>query len=127
MQCIVKWDGSKQMDKDKGRGQNRNAKSVVKEEGGKQIAASIKQPPKKREKSGNLVFKLGWQNPNLGRLQYQPVFGPQVQEQHVATPHSFGVLVRKQTLRQLQKTVHTGMSLYQSVWEEIMYSLILIY
>ena len=54
-------------------------------------------------------------------------FRPQVEEQHVATPRSFGVLVREQTLRRLQKTVQAVMNLYQSVREEIVCSLILIY
>ena len=65
--------------------------------------------------------------PKSGTAAVSAGFGPQVQEQHVATPRSFGVLVREQTLRQSQKTVQTGMSLYQSVREEIICSLILIY
>ena len=40
-------------------------------------------------------------------------FGPQAEKQHVATPRSFGVLVRTETLCQLQKTVQARMSLYQ--------------
>ena len=59
MQSLVKWYGSEQANEDKGRGQKRNAKSVAEEEGGKGITTCIKQPPRKREKSGNPAFKLG--------------------------------------------------------------------
>ena len=59
MQSLIKWYGSKQADKDKGRGQKWNAKSVAEEEGGKGLATCIKQPPRKREKSGNPALKLG--------------------------------------------------------------------
>ena len=59
MQSLVKWYGRKQTDKDKGRSQKRNARSVAEEEGGKGVAARIEQPPRKKEKSGNLAFKLG--------------------------------------------------------------------
>ena len=48
MQSLIKWYGNDQADKDKGRGQKRNAKSEAKEEGGKGIATCRKQPPRKR-------------------------------------------------------------------------------
>ena len=66
-------------------------------------------------------------NPYSGTATVSAGFGPQVQEQHVATPRSFEVLVRKYTLRQSQKTVQAGMSFYQSVQKEIMCSQVLIY
>ena len=59
MQSLTKWYGNDQANKDKGRGQKRNAKPVAEEEDGKGIATHIKQLPRKREKSGNPAFKLG--------------------------------------------------------------------
>ena len=58
MQSLIKWYGNDHANKDKGRDQKRNAKSVAKQEGGKGIATRIKQPPRKRGNSGKLVFKL---------------------------------------------------------------------
>ena len=69
MQSPIKWYGSKQADKDTGKGQKRNAKSVAEEEGGRGVATRIKQPHRKREKSGTRPLSLGnGQHPNLGRL-----------------------------------------------------------
>ena len=48
MQSLIKWYVKKQTNKDNGRGQKRNARSVAEEEGGKKAAARIKQPPRKR-------------------------------------------------------------------------------
>ena len=56
MQSLITWYGSEQANKNKGKGQNRNAKSVAKEEGGKGIATRIEQPPRKRRNSGNPAF-----------------------------------------------------------------------
>ena len=59
MQSLIKWYGSDQTNKDNGRGKKQNARSVTEEEGGKGVAAHIVQPPREREKNGNLAFKLG--------------------------------------------------------------------
>ena len=59
MQSLIKWYGNEQANKDNGRGQKRNARSVAEEEGRKGAAAYIEQPPRKREKNGNPAFKLG--------------------------------------------------------------------
>ena len=59
MRSLIKWYGNEQANKDNGRGQKRNARSVAKEEGGKGVATRIEQPPRKREKNGNPAFKLG--------------------------------------------------------------------
>ena len=59
MQSLIEWYGNDQANKDKGRGQKRNAKSVAEEEGGKGIATCIKQPLRKRGNSVNPAFKLG--------------------------------------------------------------------
>ena len=59
MQSLIKWYVHKQANKDNGRGQKRNARSVAEEEGGKRAAARIEQPPRKREKNGSPGLKLG--------------------------------------------------------------------
>ena len=41
IQSLIKWYGSKQANKDNGRSQKRNARSVAEEEGGKGVAARI--------------------------------------------------------------------------------------
>ena len=59
IQSLIEWYGNDQANKDKGRGQKRNAKAVAEEEGGRGIATRIQQPPRKRGNSGNPAFKLG--------------------------------------------------------------------
>ena len=59
MQSLIKWYVNKQTNKDNGRDQKRNAKSVTEEEGGKGAAARIKQPSIKRRKNGSPRLKLG--------------------------------------------------------------------
>ena len=41
MRSLIKWYGNEQANKDNGRGQKRNARSVAEEEGGKGVAARI--------------------------------------------------------------------------------------
>ena len=48
MQSLIKWYVNEHTNKDNGRGQKRNARSVAEDEGGKKAAARIKQPPRKR-------------------------------------------------------------------------------
>ena len=59
MQNLIEWYGNDQSNKDKGRGQKRNDKSVAEEEGGKGIAPHIEQLPRNRGNSRNPAFKLG--------------------------------------------------------------------
>ena len=56
---LIKWYGNEQSNKDNGRGQKQNARSVAEAEGGKGAAACIEQPPRKREKNRNPGLKLG--------------------------------------------------------------------
>ena len=58
MQRLIRWYWNDQANKDKGKGQKRNDKSVAEEGGGKRIATRIDQPPRKRGESGNTAFKL---------------------------------------------------------------------
>ena len=59
MQSLVKWYGNDQANKDTGRRQKWNAKSVAGEECGKRIATRIEQPPRKRGDRENPDSNLG--------------------------------------------------------------------
>ena len=94
MRSLIKWYGNEQANKDNGRGQKRNARSVAEEKVRKKAAARIKQPPRKRGWTPKPKTRVIGE-PKSGTAAVSAGFGPQVQEQHVATPRSFGVLVRK--------------------------------
>ena len=59
MQHLIKWYVNTQANKDNGRGQRRNARSVAEEVSGKGGAVRIKQSPRKRGKIGSPGLKLG--------------------------------------------------------------------
>ena len=122
------WYRNAQADKDLGRGRKRNTRLEAKEEGERSLENRIEQPPRKkrkRDKHGQQAWEIGqtliWNGCSISRIR---TIGPGATP---FTPLSFGVLVRKQTLRQSQNTVQAGMSLYQSVQKMIMYSQILFY
>ena len=58
MQSLIKWYVNEQANKDNGRGQKQNARSVAEAEGGKGAAACIEQPPRKRRKNEIPAFEI---------------------------------------------------------------------
>ena len=95
MQSLIKWYVDEQTHKDNGSGQKRNARSVAEEKGKKKQQHISSNHQGRRGKWAPKPKTRVIGEPKSGTAAVSAGFGPQVQEQHVATPRSFGVLVRK--------------------------------